>query len=320
MRRTTNCLIVIVAFSVTAYCLWSVRADADPLLPQPGGKPVDMPGLHNVIHVADRLFSGGVPEGDAGFDSLKKLGIKTILSVDGARPEVARAKQSGMRYVHLPIGYDGVSQEQALKLAKAVRDLPGPVYLHCHHGKHRSPAAAAAIRICLDEQCTVAQAVEIMKRAGTDPHYAGLFAAPKNLRRLTERELDQASANFPEVAKIALFAEAMVQIDHRCENLVAVRKAGWNSPKDKPDLDPPHEALQLVEHFREIARQPAAQQRPADFRRWLADGERVSAELEKTLRIDKGKTVDGRAAEKAFLAMRSVCSQCHAKYRDVPQD
>src|SRR5215510_11511668 len=103
MRRAGNCLKVMVAFTAVVHCLWLVHADSDPLLPQPGGKPVDMPGLHNVIHVADRLFSGGAPEGDAGFDSLKKLGIKTILSVDGARPEVARAKQHGMRYVHLPI-------------------------------------------------------------------------------------------------------------------------------------------------------------------------------------------------------------------------
>src|SRR5262245_6505938 len=193
-----------------------------PLLPWPGGKPVDMSGLHNVIHVSDRLFSGSAPEGDAGFESLKQLGIKTILTVDGARPEVGRAKKFGMRCVHLPIGYDGVSQDQALKLAKAVRDLPGPIYVHCHHGKHRSSAAAAVILYCLDDSCSVAQAVDIMKRAGADPRYTGLWAAPKELRRPTAAELNSAPADFPEVAKIAALAEAMVRIDERWENLLAV--------------------------------------------------------------------------------------------------
>jgi protein tyrosine phosphatase (PTP) superfamily phosphohydrolase (DUF442 family) len=318
MSRTAACLGR--AFAVACgLCVAAGTVTSEPALPQPGGKPVDMPGLHNVIHVFDTLYSSGGPEGDAGFESLKKLGIKTILSVDGARPDVARAKKFGMRYVHLPIGYDGVSQEQAVKLAKAVRDLPRPIVIHCHHGKHRSPGAAAAILYCLDDTCRVAQAVDVMKRAGTDPRYTGLFAAPKELRRLAPKDWDLVAAHFPEIAKVAALAEAMVRIDHRWENLLAVRKAGWKVPKDHPDIDPPHEALQLLEHYRELARDPASQRRPADFARWLADGERAAAALEKTLRAGKDTRVDADAAEKAYLSSRNACAQCHAKYRDVPQ-
>ena len=287
--------------------------------PRPGGKPVDLPGLHNVIHVSDQLYSGGSPEGDAGFESMKKLGIKTILSVDGARPDVGRAMKIQMRYVHLPIGYDGVSQEQALKLTKAVRDLPGPVYLHCHHGKHRSPGAAAAILMCLDNQCTVAQAIDVMKRAGTDPRYAGLYAAPKELRRPAARDLDQLKVDFPETAKIPALAEAMVHIDHHWENLTHIRKAGWKVPKDHPDLDPPHEALQLLEHYRELGRADSMRKRPADFRAWLTSAEQAARELEEVLRPADGKKFDAKGAEKAYQRSRTLCSQCHDKYRDIPQ-
>jgi protein tyrosine phosphatase (PTP) superfamily phosphohydrolase (DUF442 family) len=295
------------------------RPDA-PVLPMPGGKPVDMPNLHNVIHVTDRLYSGGAPEGDAGFASLKLLGIKTIISVDGARPDVARANKAGMRYVHLPIGYDGVSQEQALKLAKAVRDLSGPLYIHCHHGKHRSPGAAAAILLCLDERCTVAQAVEVMKRGGTDPRYTGLYGAPKDLKRPTSRELNNLKVDFVETAKIPALAEAMVQIDHRWESLTHIKKAGWRVPKDHPDLDPPHEALQLMEHYRELARLTDVQERPADFKTWLADAETAALDLEKVLRrAAMDKTPESEAAEKAYQRSHMLCSRCHGKYRDVPQ-
>jgi protein tyrosine phosphatase (PTP) superfamily phosphohydrolase (DUF442 family) len=288
--------------------------------PRPGGKPVDMPGLHNIVHVSDTLYSGGSPEGNAGFQSLRRLGIKTILSVDGARPDAVRAKTLGMRYVHLPIGYDGVSQEQALKLAKAVRDLPGAVYVHCHHGKHRSPAAAAAIQICLDERCTVAQAIDIMKRAGTDARYAGLFAAPKELRRPTAQELDKLEVTFPEAARIPALAEAMVHIDRHWENLTRVRKAGWKAPKDHPDLDPPHEAKQLMEHYRELARQDSVGKRPADFQSLLAAAESTAGELEQALRkMAKEKTHSAEPAEKAFQRSRMLCARCHGTYRDVPQ-
>src|SRR5262245_3191207 len=131
-------------------------------------KRVEAEGLPNLFRVTDKLLSGGAPDGDQGFASLQKMGVKTVISVDGARPDVERARKFGLRYVHLPIGYDGVPTEQGLKIARAVRDLPGLVFLHCHHGKHRSPAAAVVARLCLDEKCTVAAALDFLKQAGTD--------------------------------------------------------------------------------------------------------------------------------------------------------
>src|SRR5262245_48277837 len=108
-------------------------------------EPRKLAALHLpcAIEIHPQVISGGLPEGEAAFQDLAALGIKTIISVDGATPDVATAKKHGLRYVHLPHGYDGISAARAAELAKAVRDLPGPIYIHCHHGKHRSPAAAA---------------------------------------------------------------------------------------------------------------------------------------------------------------------------------
>ena len=39
----------------------------------------DLPGLHNVVAFHDGFWSGSVPEGDAGFASLKALGVRTII-------------------------------------------------------------------------------------------------------------------------------------------------------------------------------------------------------------------------------------------------
>ena len=99
--------------------------------------------LPNPVRVHEKVISGGLPEGDAAFAELKELGIKTVISVDGAKPDVPLAEKYGLQYVHLPHSYDGVPEQRAKELAKAVRDLPGPIYIHCHHGKHRSPAASA---------------------------------------------------------------------------------------------------------------------------------------------------------------------------------
>jgi protein tyrosine phosphatase (PTP) superfamily phosphohydrolase (DUF442 family) len=280
---------------------------------------VEAPGLHNVHRLSGRLLCGSSPDGEEGFRSLQRLGVQTVISVDGARPEVERARKYGLRYVHLPIGYDGVPAAQALRLARAVRDLSGPVYLHCHHGKHRGPAAAAVAQLCLDETWGVEQAVAVMRRAGTDPRYTGLYAAPARVRRPTRQELDRVPADFPEVAPVTALAQAMVATDERWERLRQGRAASWKAPPDHPDIDPPHEALQLAEQYREAGRLPQVRARPEEFRRWLGEAEAGAQELEKALRGQAKLGGDRAAVEKAFRRVERDCTRCHGRYRDVPQ-
>src|SRR5581483_692817 len=236
-------------------------------------------GLHNVFRLSDRLYSGSAPDGDDGFRSLQRLGVRTVITVDGARPDVEAARRFGLRYVHLPVGYDGVPRDRALQLARAVRDLPGPVYVHCHHGQHRGPAATAAVQLCLDDRYTVEQAEAFLRSAGTDPAYRGLVGLPRSLVRPAAGELDRAAADFPEVSPIPDLARVMVEVDTRFDRLKAVRAAGWRPPPGHADLDPPHEARQLVEQFREATRLPLAD-RPDDLRHRLTDAADGAAELE----------------------------------------
>jgi protein tyrosine phosphatase (PTP) superfamily phosphohydrolase (DUF442 family) len=289
------------------------RTEPRPAAPE----KVEAKGLHNVVRLSDRLYSGSSPEGDEGFESLRELGIKTVITVDGAKPDVGRAHKFGLRYVHLPIGYDGVPEGQGLRIAKAVRDLPGPVYVHCHHGKHRGPAAAAVARLCTDDRCGVEAALEGMRLAGTDPHYTGLYAAPKELRRPTADELDRVPADFPEVAAVTGLAQLMVEVDDRWERLKLARAAGWKAPPDHPDVDPPHEALQVVEQYREALRLPRTKERPDEFRRWLDEAREAAEGLEAALRPGGDKGVDPEAA---FKKVGDACTRCHGTYRDVPRN
>ena len=55
------------------------------------------PGLENVVVYHEGFHSGGVPRGEAGFESLSGLGIRTIISVDGAVPDLDRADASTCR-------------------------------------------------------------------------------------------------------------------------------------------------------------------------------------------------------------------------------
>jgi hypothetical protein len=182
------------------------------------------------------------------------------------------------------------------------------------------PAAAAVAYLCLNERSSVAGALELLRRAGTDPHYTGLYAAPKDIRRPTPEELDRLPSDFPAVSQVAALAQVMVGVDERWEHLKQVRAAGWKVPVDHPDLDPAHEALQLAEHYREAARLPEVKKRPEDFIHRLAEAEAGAKELERILRKGKDKGgVNAAMADEAYRRAGAACVSCHARYRDVPK-
>lgn len=271
-----------------------------------------LPGLHNVYRIGERLYSGSGPESDEAFAALAQLGVKTVLSVDGTATDVERAKQHGLRYVHVPIGYNGVPRDAALQIARAVRELPGPFYVHCHHGKHRGPAAAAIARLCLDEQCQVDQALNIMQRAGTDPRYAGLFRSVRDFKRPSEVELKQLAGPLPATVKATGVKQQMVVIDQAWSHLKMLQTAGWKTLNEQPDLTPAHEALQLVEGFKELSRLPDSASRGDDYREWIAESLRSAEQLEAGLRHER----DNTRRDDALRAISERCAKCHAKYRD----
>lgn len=266
--------------------------------------PVEAAGLDNVFRVSSRCYSGDAPDGATGFASLKAMGVKTVISVDGATPDVSSAERYGLRYVHLPIGYDGILRTQALRLAKAVRDLPGPVYVHCHHGRHRGPAACAAIHLLLDPTYTPEHAEEFLKAAGTDPKYAGLMSLPRTLRRATPEEFDRVPDDFPATTPVANLTAQMVKVDGYWDELKRAKAAGWKTPRESVS----RAAVLLVEQYRESARLPEAEGMP------FAEAERRARELETAIRADNAD-----AANTAFDLAAKSCGSCHAAHRDKPK-
>src|SRR5688500_9378986 len=91
----------------------SAPPDAVPTEPGSGSAPlaggVDVGSMHNVHAITPRIARGSAPDTEQDFAILYKMGVKVIVSVDGARPKVELARKFGMRYVHVPIGYGGLT-------------------------------------------------------------------------------------------------------------------------------------------------------------------------------------------------------------------
>jgi protein tyrosine phosphatase (PTP) superfamily phosphohydrolase (DUF442 family) len=281
-------------------------APSEPTLDE-HGEPA---GLLNYHRWSDRIGGGAQPEGDVAFANLAALGYRVVLSVDGARPDAEGAAKYGLRYVHIPFGYDGVPEEERLEIAKTVTTAEGPVYIHCHHGKHRS-AAAIAVACIETEGMTHEAARDVFKTCGTDPKYKGLLAVAENCTVPTAAELARIPAVLPSYKSPGDLAEVMVDVDARWDHLNASKAAAWGVPPSNADVDPPHEALMLWEHFREVARMPEAQKRGDSFLKPLAAGEAGAKALEEALR-----SRDAAAADAALVVVKRSCTDCHAKYRD----
>lgn len=277
-------------------------------------KPRDYPGIHNAVAFHERFISGSAPEGEAGYDSLQGMGIRTIITVDGAVPPVDLATARGMRYIHLPIGYNGFDEERKKQLVRAVRDAmqDGPVYIHCHHGKHRSAGAAATVAASLG-WITPEQGVARMKVAGTAANYTGLYACASSAGPMMVAVIDAVPANFPSVWKPSTFVQGMVEMDEVMENLKAIEAAGWKSPANHPDLVPAAEAGRLVDLHRVLEQGDYTARKPADFAAYMLAGQERAQVLEDLLVAGKS---DAAALSAQFKALSASCKDCHAAHRD----
>ncbi|OHE88542.1 MAG: hypothetical protein A3G75_03960, partial [Verrucomicrobia bacterium RIFCSPLOWO2_12_FULL_64_8] len=253
-------------FLATALC--AAACASNPGTPRPQDtEPKEYPGLHNVVAYGDRIFCGSVPHGEEGFATLAAMGVRTIVSVDGAQPEVEAAKRHGLRTIHLPIGYAGVDDLRRLELARVVDAIEGSIYMHCHHGLHRSAAAAAAATVQLGI-LTPDEATGRMRISGTSPKYPGLYACA-NVTRADARRLAAIGTDFPERALVTGLVQSMVEIDIVTNHLVAVDRAGWTVPAVHPDLVPAVETGRMADLFRHLPDDPEVRAKPSEFGRLL---------------------------------------------------
>jgi hypothetical protein len=272
--------------------------------------------LHNVFRYADGVLGGSEPATDEDFATLATLGVKTIVSVDGARPKVETAAKHGLAYVHVPIGYDGVPEPARRQLVKTLRSVPGPIYVHCHHGVHRGPAAVGCMLVG-DGRVEPAAALAMLKTVGTSPEYPGLYRDVAATRRFAAEELAAVPVP-PPTASVSDFASAMAELDRAWDRIKLVQQAGWKADPKHPDLDPKHEAVMLHEFLAELRRtgklselnlQAAAAR---DFSRLLDETIQHAAEL----RTGLAEGLPPERLDAAFHALRRDCAGCHRRFRN----
>jgi hypothetical protein len=276
-------------------------------------------GIDNLFRLSNHIYSGAAPENAEAFGQLQKLGIITILSVDGSKPDIDLAHRYGLRYVHIPHGYEGIDAETQIQLIKAAQSLPGPLFVHCHHGQHRGPAAAAVI--CMGtEGWTPTEGESWLKTAGTSPDYQGLYETVRRFQPPSVTQINSAKFTFSETANVSDLVDAMVHIDAQWDNLRAIRKEGYLSPRVHSDLRPLAEVVLMKEHFREAQRLEDAKRRGKNFLEGLKSTEAELEECQRLLKeLDQNPTANLRESlDRSFNRVGASCTACHKNFRDGP--
>jgi protein tyrosine phosphatase (PTP) superfamily phosphohydrolase (DUF442 family) len=142
----------------------------------------DLDGVKSVTKFSDRLIRGAQPQGAEGMESLKKLGVKTILSVEEPdQVELDAAAKAGIAIINVPTLYTGLPPATIKDLVEKSRNLEGTAYAHCHHGKHRGGAAVAILRMTY-EGVPQLEAVQELAELGCSKRYPGLYDTVRNYR------------------------------------------------------------------------------------------------------------------------------------------
>lgn len=283
-----------------------------PALVNPSFTPsqVALDPIENTFQLGPRLWSGGEPHGDHAFAALARAGIRTIVSVDGARTDLDAAQRHGLRYIHIPIGYDGIPPDAAAQLTAVADATRDGIFVHCHHGRHRGPAAAAILARANGAWDAV-QATHWMQLAGTAPEYAGLYRAVADYRRPNPESLQRAASSLsPSVSPDDMVA-AMVRIDLHAEILTDMKAVGWKVLDSAPDETPAQVARLLREQFTEGIRLGFGPRDDPDFLQAMRRSETSARDLE--VALARGESA---GADQAWKTVRENCTSCHRRWRN----
>jgi protein tyrosine phosphatase (PTP) superfamily phosphohydrolase (DUF442 family) len=266
---------------------------------------VESKTLANLFRFPGEFWVGGEPS-DEGLAELVSRGVTTVISVDGHPPDVDAARKLGLRYIHLTISYETVPPETIRAIVAAWENNKGGVYVHCHHGKHRGPAAAvAAVRVRYPE-LSAAWGDASLKQLGTAAGYKGLYRSVCELTSQTILALP-APTEFPSSVEPPDSVARMLAIT---EELERINKLLGADALDRAALS--DRMVLLAEHYREAGRH----EREID-----ASATDLIAQFslaEKAI-VDAGKfamtSQDAELRDQLAKRIEATCSDCHKKFR-----
>ena len=110
-----------------------------------------LPGLSNVGRVEPCILRGSQPLPE-GYETLRKMGIRTVVNLRMTHGEKTEVEAAGMRSVEIPMdtmkNIDPAAVRKVLSVLTDPENLP--VFVHCAQGKDRTGVVVAVYRMEVD--------------------------------------------------------------------------------------------------------------------------------------------------------------------------
>jgi protein tyrosine/serine phosphatase len=105
-------------------------------------------GLENVGRVTPDIFRGSQPAKN-GYDTLRKMGIRTVINLRTSMSEKKQVEAAGMRSIEIPLGTFNNGEREKVDRVVALLADPAirPVFVHCRQGRDRTGIVVAAYRM-----------------------------------------------------------------------------------------------------------------------------------------------------------------------------
>ena len=302
------------------------RVDPAPAVPEKPAFPPAHAALHGAYKLGENknLFAGLSAATDAEFAALRELGVHTILHVGGDAPNTELAAASKIRCVHIPLGFRAITPLQMQTLARALRDLPGPLYIESAEGV-RAFAAAVIAQLTLGQiECAAGPAT--LNALGVPEAYSGLFAAVKSAVKADAATLNALHPEFLPRASVNPMVGAMVELDAIWKRIETSRGENWNAPvrpgpldvKAAKDAGVERDASLLLERYLALSRIEGVADQPPAYRDILSEGVAGAASFTFSLgEWKKEQTPESQSAvSSTFKRSAQTCFNCHAQFRD----
>ena len=289
----------------------------------PAPAPVEAAGLHNVYRLSD-LYSGSGPEGDEGFTSLARLGVRTVIS--GGRPSRTWPAPQVRPALRPPADRlrRGAAQTRQFAVARAVRDLRGRSICAAPRqtpGGRRRPRCATLPRRVVRGGGGPRLAPH---QAGTNPRTRGCTPPARRLRRPTQEELDAVPADFPRGGR----GRRSRQADGRGRSTLGPPEPGTRRRLEAAPGPPRHRPAARGVAARRVVRGGFAVASEGQARveapgRWLSEAETTAKRLEAVLRAENEKapmpTRRRRCSSRRRRTARTVTRSIVTRQRNAQQ-
>jgi protein tyrosine phosphatase (PTP) superfamily phosphohydrolase (DUF442 family) len=162
---TLSLLISILALNPESFA----GADIQTKRPAQWAQPVIMDGVPNLYRVSDDLYRSAQPTA-GGMRSLKKAGIKTIVSLRSFHSDRDEIGETGLGYEHIDMKAWHPEEEEIVRFLRVVtRHERTPVLVHCEYGADRTGTVCAIFRILI-QGWSKEEAVREMSEGGFGFH------------------------------------------------------------------------------------------------------------------------------------------------------